>query len=120
MHILQPPGAETPTTILVVDDAAHIRDVVKRILGGGCGYTVLEAKDGETCMRVISRALRPDPFAVNRYVHDGDERARCGRPPACLTSGYQSPLYVGSVNRDDSESGRIRSSGRLHQQAIYP
>ena len=34
MHILQPPGAETPTTILVVDDAAHIRDVVKRILGG--------------------------------------------------------------------------------------
>lgn len=35
MHILQPPGAETPTTILVVDDAAHIRDVVKRILGGG-------------------------------------------------------------------------------------
>ena len=119
MLMLQPSGAEMPTPILVVDDAAQIRDVVKRILGG-CGYTVLEAKDGETCMRVISRALRPDPFAVNRYVHDGDERARCGRPPACLTSGYQSPLYVGSVNRDDSESGRIRFSVRLDQEAIHP
>ena len=52
MHISQPPGLETPTTILVVDDAAQLRDVVKRILGG-CGYTVFEAKDGEACMRVF-------------------------------------------------------------------
>jgi len=58
MHILQPPGAGTPTTILVVDDAAQIRDVVKSILGG-CGYTVLEAKDGETCMRVFQEHSGP-------------------------------------------------------------
>ena len=58
MHILQPPGSETPTTILVVDDAAQIRDVVKRILGG-CGYTVLEAKDAETCMRIFQEHAGP-------------------------------------------------------------
>ena len=58
MLILQPSGAEMPTTILVVDDAAQIRDVVKRILGG-CGYTVLEAKDGKTCMRVFQEHSGP-------------------------------------------------------------
>ena len=58
MHTVQPPAPETPTTILVVDDAAQIRDVVKRILGG-CGYTVLEAKDGETCMRIFQEHSGP-------------------------------------------------------------
>ena len=58
MLMLQPSGAEMPTTILVVDDAAQIRDVVKRILGG-CGYTVLEAKDGATCMRVFQEHSGP-------------------------------------------------------------
>ena len=51
MEILQQSGAETPKTILVVDDAEPIRDVIKKILRNS-GYTVLEAKDGETCMRV--------------------------------------------------------------------
>ena len=58
MLILQPSGAEMSTTILVVDDAEQIRDVVKRILGG-CGYTVLEAKDGEACMRVFQEHSGP-------------------------------------------------------------
>jgi two-component system, cell cycle sensor histidine kinase and response regulator CckA len=51
-------ASETPTTILVVDDAEPIRDVIKKILGN-CGYTVLEAKDGETCMRVFQEHPGP-------------------------------------------------------------
>ena len=58
MHIVQPPRAETPTTILVVDDAEPIREVVKKILSNR-GYTVLEAKDGETCMRVFQEHAGP-------------------------------------------------------------
>jgi two-component system cell cycle sensor histidine kinase/response regulator CckA len=58
MHILQSPGAETPKTILVVDDAEQIRDVIKKILRS-CGYTVIEAKDGETCMKVFHEHAGP-------------------------------------------------------------
>ena len=39
MQIVPSPASETPTTVLVVDDADQIRDLVKRILMN-CGYTV--------------------------------------------------------------------------------
>ncbi len=58
MQTVQPPVPETSTTILVVDDADQIRDVVKKILRNR-GYTVLEAKDGEACMRVFQEHSGP-------------------------------------------------------------
>ncbi len=57
MPVLQP-GAKTPTTILVVDAAEQVRDLVQRILRN-CGYTVLAAKDGEACMRVFQEHAGP-------------------------------------------------------------
>ncbi len=56
MHTGPLPAAET--TILVVDDADLIRDVITKILSNG-GYTVLEAKDGEACLRVCEQYLGP-------------------------------------------------------------
>lgn len=58
MNTGPPPAAETRTTILIVDDADLIRDVVTKILSNG-GYTVLEAKDGEACLRVCQQYLGP-------------------------------------------------------------
>ena len=51
MHVLQP-AAEAPKTILVLNDADQIRDVVKMILSNA-GYIGLEAKDGAACMQVL-------------------------------------------------------------------
>ena len=81
MLILQPSGAEMPTTILVVDDAAQIRDVVKRILGG-CGYTVLEAKDGKTCMRVFQEHSGPIHLLLTDIFMTGMNGGRW--PTTCL------------------------------------
>ena len=58
MHTEQPPVSETPRTILVVDDAEQIRNVVKWILGDR-GYTVLAAKDGEACMKIFHEHSGP-------------------------------------------------------------
>ena len=58
MHTGPLPAAETRTTILVVDDADLIRDLVKKILSN-CGYAVLDAKDGEACLRVCQQYPGP-------------------------------------------------------------
>ena len=59
MHTISPPpAAETRTTILIVDDADLIRDLVKKILSN-CGYAVLDAKDGEACLRVCQQYPGP-------------------------------------------------------------
>ena len=58
MHTGPLPAAEMRTTILIVDDADLIRDVVKKILSNG-GYAVLDAKDGEACLRVCQQYPGP-------------------------------------------------------------
>lgn len=41
-----------PPTILLVDDADQIRELITMILRNG-GYTVLEAKDGNACVKIV-------------------------------------------------------------------
>ncbi len=48
-----------PATILLLEDAQVLRSLVKTILEG-YGYTVLEAHDGEACMRIAQEY--PDPI----------------------------------------------------------
>jgi DNA-binding response OmpR family regulator len=47
------PETPPPRRILVVDDEAHIRDVVCRYLAAA-GYSVVEAADGPTALRLIT------------------------------------------------------------------
>lgn len=58
MKTVQPTSSQKPKTILVVDYAEPLRDVVKKILRN-CGYTVLEAKDGEACMQLFQEHSGP-------------------------------------------------------------
>lgn len=39
-------------TVLVVDDAAFMRNMLKRVIEGAGSYTVAEAPDGETALRL--------------------------------------------------------------------
>jgi two-component system cell cycle sensor histidine kinase/response regulator CckA len=48
-----------PQTILLVDDEDSLREVAKTILRSG-GYTVLEAKDGNACLKIAEEY--PDPI----------------------------------------------------------
>ena len=48
-----------PTTILLLDDAQLLRSLAKRILGD-YGYTILEASDGEACLKIAQEY--PDPI----------------------------------------------------------
>lgn len=47
-----------PPTILLVDDEDSLREVVKKILRSH-GYTVLEAKDGNTCLKIAQEYPGP-------------------------------------------------------------
>ena len=47
-----------PPTILLVDDEDLLRDVAKTILRGH-GYTVLEAKDGNDCLKIAQEYTGP-------------------------------------------------------------
>ena len=48
-----------PATILLLDDAELLRTLARTILGDH-GYTVLEAPDGETCVKIAQEY--PDPI----------------------------------------------------------
>ena len=47
-----------PPTILLVDDEDPLREVAKKILKSR-GYTVLEAKDGNTCLKIAQEYPGP-------------------------------------------------------------
>jgi two-component system cell cycle sensor histidine kinase/response regulator CckA len=89
------PSTETPTTILVVDDADLIRDVVKKILSN-CGYTVLDAKDGETCLKVSQQYAGPihlliaDMFMIGMNGREVADQFLASRPETkvLLMSGH--------------------------------
>jgi two-component system, cell cycle sensor histidine kinase and response regulator CckA len=64
------PAAETRTTIIIVDDADQIRDLVKKILSN-FGYAVLDAKDGEACLKVCQQYPGPIHLLIADLVMTG-------------------------------------------------
>jgi two-component system cell cycle sensor histidine kinase/response regulator CckA len=89
------PSTETPTTILLVDDAELIRDVVKKILSNS-GYVVLDAKDGEACLKVGQQysgaihLLIADMFMTGMNGREIADHLRACRPEikVLLMSGH--------------------------------
>jgi hypothetical protein len=59
-----------PPTILLVDDEDPLRDVAKKILRSH-GYTVLEAKDGNTCLRIAQEYPGPIHLLVTDLFMPG-------------------------------------------------
>ena len=51
MIVVTPHSQQSLATILLVDDADMIRELVKTILGDA-GYTILQAKDGNECVTI--------------------------------------------------------------------
>jgi two-component system cell cycle sensor histidine kinase/response regulator CckA len=62
-----PPGTET---VLVLEDEAAVRGLVKLVLTG-CGYTVLEAADGEAAEKVASEFSGPIHLVLSDVVMPG-------------------------------------------------
>ncbi len=59
-----------PSTILLVDDEDPLRGVAKKILRS-CGYTVLEAKDGHTCLKIAQEYPGPIHLLVTDLFMPG-------------------------------------------------
>jgi two-component system, cell cycle sensor histidine kinase and response regulator CckA len=49
---------QRPSTILLVDDADRIRELIRMILRNN-GYTVLQAKDGNACLKIAQEYSGP-------------------------------------------------------------
>ncbi|MBC7839584.1 MAG: response regulator [Nitrospiraceae bacterium] len=59
-----------PPTILLVDDEDSLRGIAKEILRS-CGYTVLEAKDGDTCLKIAQEYPGPIHLLVTDLFMPG-------------------------------------------------
>ena len=66
---LQPPSRGTET-VLVVEDEDGVRALTRRILAG-CGYTVLEAANGNEALCVLAAYLGPIHLLVSDVVMPG-------------------------------------------------
>ncbi|MEX2283772.1 MAG: PAS domain S-box protein [Gemmatimonadota bacterium] len=100
-----PGGSET---ILIVEDAAHVRMAVKQILMR-YGYTVLEAPDGQVALHYAARAVRVDllltdvvmPGVSGRVLAEQFTARRPG-VKVLFMSGYTDDAVMrhGVLNRD--------------------
>jgi len=60
--LTQPPTADSQKTILVVDDEASLRELVRVVLGDG--YRFVEAEDGEQALE-LARSEPPDLIVLD-------------------------------------------------------
>ena len=99
-------GAETPRagtggkTILLVDDNAMVRDVLREMLNGG-GFEVLEASDGAEALRAL-KTMRFDAIITDLVMPDCDgieliRTVRRGFPDMrvlAMSGAPAAPLYL--------------------------
>jgi CheY-like chemotaxis protein len=64
---LNPRGTET---ILLVEDEAAVRDLVRRVLAG-LGYTVLQAREGEQALDICGQLRGPLHLLISDVVLPG-------------------------------------------------
>jgi DNA-binding NarL/FixJ family response regulator len=96
-----PPGKDEAVTVLIVDDDAGIREVVRRMLESGGFNVVAEASDATEADTVLAK-LSPELVLVDVQLpgEDGLELTRR------LTSRPTGPAVVLTSSRDARDYGR--------------
>ena len=61
---------QRPSTILLVDDADALRDLIKTVLLAS-GYTLLEAKDGNACLKIAQEYSGPIHLLLTDIILPG-------------------------------------------------
>ena len=89
-------------TVLVVDDDAAIRRVVRTVLEAD-GFTVVEATDGDAGDRLLDAATPRHADVVVLDVMMPGRRRRRGLPPASITMATRVVMLTA---RDDARPGR--------------
>ncbi len=95
---------QRPATVLLVDDADLLRSLVKTILGDN-GYTVLEATDGETCLKIAKEY--PDP--IHLLVADMFMPGMNGREVATRSLAFRQQMKV--LLMSGGSDGKIQRHG---------
>jgi len=99
----RPPQAEAGAVVLVVEDELAVRIVVSEVLSD-LGYTVLEAENGQTALRIVASLARIDLLLTDVGLSGGmngrqlADAAREGRPglKVMFLTGYAESAAIGS------------------------
>ncbi len=100
-----PSLAEACETVLLAEDEASLRELVREILEES-GYLVLVARDGSEALRVAGGARGRHPRDGDGRDHAGHERAGSGGRDPAGPAGYEGPLHVRLRGRCRAAPGR--------------
>lgn len=119
----------TATTILVADDQADLRRIVRILLTRGTGWEVVEAVDGDEAVAVAA-ATRLDAAVLDHRMpgRSGLEVARVLREdgfqgPIVIFSAYLEPDVLAEAERLDVRSvpkGEIAMLNEVLQEELDP
>lgn len=119
----------TATTILVADDQADLRRIVRILLTRGTGWEVVEAVDGDEAVAVAA-ATRLDAAVLDHRMpgRSGLEVARVLREdgfqgPIVIFSAYLEPDVLTEAERLDVRSvpkGEIAMLNEVLQEELNP
>lgn len=119
----------TATTILVADDQADLRRIVRILLTRGTGWEVVEAVDGDEAIAVAA-ATRLDAAVLDHRMpgRSGVEVARVLREdgfegPIVIFSAYLEPDVLAEAERLDVRSvpkGEIAMLNEVLQEELNP
>ena len=120
VQVVPLPQKETPwphgrETVLVVDDRAAIRDLVRETLEP-CGYKILEASDGQEGLEVFERQANQIDLVITDLIMPRLGGAELGR----LVKQRRPETKILYVTGYSGESPIVEASGRLLQKPFTP